>query len=35
MFSAEQSIYKISEHKKSTARAYMLTKEKIPMTFTI
>jgi predicted deacylase len=34
MFSADQCIYKISEHKKSTARAYMLTKEKIPMTFT-
>lgn len=34
MFNAENCIYKISEHKKATARSYMLQRQKIPMTFT-
>ena len=34
IFSYRKSIFTISEHKKSTGRAYMLNKLKIPMTFT-
>lgn len=34
MFDYEKCIQSISEYKKSTARAYMLRKELIPMTFT-
>lgn len=34
MFDYDKCIHTISEYKKTTARAYMIRKEAIPMTFT-
>jgi hypothetical protein len=34
IFSYKKSIFQVSEHKKTTARAHMLWNIKIPMTYT-